>query len=154
MICGIDVGLNGAIAFVGKDQVQVFDMPTYQITVGKSKKMQIDLSEFARIIDEKAGSIKHCYIEAVTATPQMGVTSAFSFGKSAGIAEAIIAANFIPFTMVRPQVWKKHFGLTADKDASRQKASRLYPNYAHFWNRKKDDGRAEAVLIAAYGLAQ
>lgn len=154
MICGIDVGLNGAIAFVGKDQVQVFDMPTYQITVGKSKKMQIDLSEFARIIDEKAGSIKHCYIEAVTATPRMGVTSAFSFGKSAGIAEAIIAANFIPFTMVRPQVWKKHFGLTADKDASRQKASRLYPNYAHFWNRKKDDGRAEAVLIAAYGLAQ
>jgi hypothetical protein len=38
-----------------------------------------------------------------------------------------------------------------NKDASRQKASMLFPKFAHLWARKKDDGRAEAVLLAHYG---
>jgi crossover junction endodeoxyribonuclease RuvC len=58
-------------------------------------------------------------------------------------------------TLVVPQVWKKAYGIPGgreNKDMARQKASMLFPKYAHLWARKKDDGRAEAVLLAHYGL--
>jgi hypothetical protein len=40
------------------------------------------------------------------------------------------------------------------KDASRARASELLPAYSHLWQRKRDDGRAEAALIALYGWRQ
>ena len=60
----------------------------------------------------------------------------------------------MPMRLVTPQTWKKVYGLKGgkeNKDMSRQKASQLFPTYANLWARKKDDGRAEAVLLAHYG---
>jgi crossover junction endodeoxyribonuclease RuvC len=39
----------------------------------------------------------------------------------------------------------------ADKDAARMRACQLFPSAANMLERKKDDGRAEALLIAEYG---
>jgi crossover junction endodeoxyribonuclease RuvC len=52
---------------------------------------------------------------------------------------------------VSPAVWKKHFKLPADKEASRALALPLFPATAEHFARKKDHGRAEAALIARYG---
>jgi hypothetical protein len=41
-----------------------------------------------------------------------------------------------------------------DKDVSRQRASALLPRHSGLWLRKKDDGRAEAALIAYYGAGR
>jgi crossover junction endodeoxyribonuclease RuvC len=41
--------------------------------------------------------------------------------------------------------------LSSDKDTSRQLAMQRFPDYAEKFVRKKDDGRAEAALIALYG---
>ena len=71
-----------------------------------------------------------------------------------GILKGVIAALEIPYTLVTPQKWKKHFGLSKEKDHSRLLATRLYPNMADKFIRKKDDGRAEAILIAKYGSEQ
>ena len=38
-----------------------------------------------------------------------------------------------------------------DKDASRLRAIQLFPVVANRLDRKKDDGRAEALLLAEYG---
>ena len=56
----------------------------------------------------------------------------------------------IPTIHVSPGKWKKHFGLTSDKEKSRALAIATWPQSDHF-RRKKDDGRAEAALTALYG---
>jgi crossover junction endodeoxyribonuclease RuvC len=56
--------------------------------------------------------------------------------------------------MVTPQKWQKHYGKSSDKEHSRQLANRLFPSLADRLNRKKDDGSAEALLIAKYGSEQ
>ncbi len=150
---GIDPGLHGAICFYATTpiEIEIHDMPTHTITINNKKKKRLDIVEIARLIDVKSGQIKECYIESVTASPQMGTVSAFTFGETFGIVQGIMAANFIPVKLIRPQLWKKHFGLTSDKDASRRKASSLFPSFAGQWQKVKDDGRAEALLIAVHG---
>jgi hypothetical protein len=50
---------------------------------------------------------------------------------------------------VQPQKWKAFVGLTGkDKDASLAMAARLYPSAEPLLKRKKDHGRAEALLVA------
>jgi crossover junction endodeoxyribonuclease RuvC len=76
----------------------------------------------------------------------------FSFGRSLGIIEGIIAAYNIPVTFVTPGVWTKGIGRGAGKDASRARACELYPSHQQRFARVKDDGRADAVLIGAWWL--
>jgi crossover junction endodeoxyribonuclease RuvC len=83
--------------------------------------------------------------------PAQGVTSAFNFGFAAGALQGLVAGNAIPMHLVAPLTWKRHYKLSADKDASRRRASQLFPAHSHLWARAKDDGRAEAVLLAYYG---
>ncbi len=45
-------------------------------------------------------------------------------------------------------------GVTADKETSRKRAISLAPMLADRLSRKKDDGRAEAILIALYACRQ
>jgi crossover junction endodeoxyribonuclease RuvC len=55
-------------------------------------------------------------------------------------------------------VWKKALkikGTGAEgKNASRVAASQLFPEHAELFSRVKDDGVAEAALIAWYGATQ
>jgi len=159
VVLGIDPGLSGALAILPyrkEEGVTIQDMPVHQIKVNGSKKRQIDLYELARWLDNatKKLVIKHAFIENPHAMPQQGVSSSFNFGFACGTAQMLVAAHLIPMTLVRPATWKKAMGLTADKDASRRRASQLMPEYSHWWGRAKDDGRAEAILLAYWGLKQ
>ena len=154
IILGVDPGLSGALAFLGVDgQLEVFDMPVHQLKRGGKNKREIDRYELARLVDAQ-GSIAHAFIEQVGAMPGQGVTSMFQFGRPTGIVEGIIAANLIPTDHVQPRVWRKAMGVRAGKDASRARASALMPRHAGLWTRIKDDGRAEAALIALFGQTQ
>jgi hypothetical protein len=57
----------------------------------------------------------------------------------------------VPTFEVDPSAWKKTMRLSTDKNASRALASQYFPDCADQWARVKDDGRAEAALIALYG---
>jgi crossover junction endodeoxyribonuclease RuvC len=152
LILGVDPGLSGALALYdvqGQLLAEVFDMPTVDAGVGS--KRVVDESTLAWRIDACAKRIKHAFVEKVGAMPGQGVTSMFSFGCSYGIVRGIIAANFIPITLVTPQSWKKALGVPASKDGARARASQLLPAASPNWSRVKDDGRAEASLIALYG---
>lgn len=46
--------------------------------------------------------------------------------------------------------WKRDCGLTGNKELSRKEATRLFPASAESWQFKKDDGVAEAALLARY----
>ena len=89
-------------------------------------------------------------VEQVSSRPQQGVVSTFTFGVSYGIVIGALQAALFDITFVRPQVWKKALELSSDKDDSRQMAIRLWPDNIDDFARKKDDGRAEAALIALW----
>jgi crossover junction endodeoxyribonuclease RuvC len=88
--------------------------------------------------------------ERVNAMPGQGVTSVFSFGRSSGIVEGVLAALAIPTHIITPQVWQKAASVRGGKDGARQRATELFPAYAGLFARKKDDGRADASCMAWY----
>lgn len=149
-ILGVDPGLDGAFALCSRDEVIVFDMPTRKRVVNHIHKRQLDLPAIANWFDIYGSTIREACIEEPSAAPGQGVTSMFNFGFNCGVAQMAVASAIIPITLVRPATWKGALGLSSDKNASRAMASKLCPNHAHLFSRVKDDGRAEAVLLAYY----
>lgn len=148
-ILGIDPGMNGAIASLGDDPI-IYDMPTHQIEKNGSIRNRIDIPGLLKILkDEKPD---HVFVERVGAQPGNGAAAAFTYGWGAGVIECALVALEIPFTLVAPQVWKKALGCPKEKDGARMRASQLIPSMRENWPLKKHDGRAEACLIAYYGL--
>ena len=154
VVLGVDPGLNGAIAFLDDaGALEVFDMPVHRLKRGGKAKREIDRYELARIVDAQ-GLITHAFVELVGAMPGQGVTSMFQFGRSLGIVEGVLSAGFVPIDYVTPRKWRAAMGVRAGKDGSRARASALMPRHASSWTRVKDDGRAEAVLIALWGARE
>jgi crossover junction endodeoxyribonuclease RuvC len=95
----------------------------------------------------------HTFVESVNARPGEGPTGAFAFGRARGVIEGALAAAGVPVTFIMPPAWKRTLGLTlASKDASRAEAIRRWPGHAELFARVRDDGRAEAALIAVAGI--
>lgn len=91
-------------------------------------------------------------VESVHSMPQQGVHSVFKFGVAFGGALSLAERMRCPWHLVTPQVWKKSFGLTADKHASSIMARKLWPDAP--LARQKDNGRAEALLMAYWLMKQ
>lgn len=157
MVLGVDPGLSGALALYNPatGALDVRDMPVYVTPkAGGGKRTELDLVALAHIMDEWAKNPIRAFIEQVGATPQMGVTSSFSFGASYAAARMACAAHFIPTELVTPQVWKRALNVKggSDKsDAVRARASALLPQHAKLWTLAKHEGRAESAMIALYG---
>ena len=153
IVMSIDPGLSGAIAvfrYTDHELIGIFDMPTHELTRNGKAKRQVSASGLAGIFS--AHKPHHVIVEKVSAMPGQGVTSMFSFGRSFGLIEGILAAYEIPATYVMPSVWTKGIGRGVGKDASRARACELYPAHQKSFARVKDDGRADAVLIGAWYL--
>lgn len=91
-------------------------------------------------------------LEHVGAMPGQGVTSMFSFGENFGFIKGLLAANELPYELVRPQKWKKEFGISG-KNQSVEVCKRLFPSVSLRRTekcRKDHDGMAEALLMAEY----
>lgn len=144
-ILGIDVGMSGALAFYDGQELMIYDMPVSK----RNKTSRIDCLRLGEIIE--GNKPDHAVIEQVNAFG-MGATSAYNFGWSCGAIEAALACYKVPFTYVTPQVWKKEMDCPKEKNAARMRASQLLPDFAHNWDLKKHDGRAEAALISLYGI--
>lgn len=152
LIAGIDPGLDGAIAQLVGGSLVIDDMPTFEITTNGKKRRQLDLASIARIFGTiQANGCELVCIEEPSAQPKDGVIQAFKFGFNCCAPQAMAAAFHLPVKLVRPNVWKSSFGLTADKDLARKRASEIMPKFSHLWPLKRHDGRAEAALLALYG---
>lgn len=149
MILGIDPGLNGALVFLDEKELLIYDIPTLSIERNGKNKRQIDIHKLLEIM--RTYKVDHCYLEQVGAMPGQGVSSMFQMGRGFGQIEMAVAALGIPVTYVSSMKWKKVMSVPKDKDGARQRASQLMPKWAHNWDLKKHDGRAEAALIALYG---
>ena len=88
-------------------------------------------------------------LEKQWARPSDAKANAFRTGQAYGALRMALASLEIPYQLVSPQKWKADVGLLrADKNASRALATQLLPRYADCFSRVKDDGRAEAALMA------
>jgi hypothetical protein len=80
--------------------------------------------------------------------PKQGVTSMSRFDVSFGAIQGVVAA----MGLVRPQTWQSFHKCGPTPDAARQRAVQLFPGAAPLLSRKADANRADALLIAAFGL--
>lgn len=163
---GVDLGLEGAIAFVHGDQVDVVDMPVVTFNRHGATRRRLSHREIVDVLNRgmEFGQPAFALFEAVHARPAKpasfgkpgrdgGTKGAFSLGHSDGTFRGVFTALDIPFRTVSPQAWKKHYGLAGnDKRESVAEAQRRFPTlqlrgprggYLH--------GRAEAALLAAFG---
>ena len=148
---GVDPGLSGAIAVMSSESLKIFDMPTMTVERNGKAKRQVSATELADLLYLYSGKDCHVYCERVSAMAGQGVTSVFSFGRSFGMIEGILAALHMPVTYVAPATWVKAVHRGAGKDASRQRAMELFPNNQADFKRVKDDGRSDSALIAYWG---
>ena len=145
MILGIDPGATGAVAIMSDlgYLIDVHDLPHmegYGLSEAVLREMLADVH-----------NVKHAFIERVSAMPKQGVVSTFKLGVNYGAIRGVCAGLHIPFSLVTPGKWKRDLGLKAEKDQARARAAQLWPGAAKQFARKKDDGRAEAALIAFWG---
>ena len=149
---GVDPGVSGAIAVTSSTLglIQVIDMPTVEVKVGKSLKRRISPELLMVALREVVTPDCVAMVEQVRAMPGQGVSSMFAFGEAYGLIRGVLAGLGVRTHTVTPVSWKKEMALNKGKDASRAMAAQLWPDQAGLFARVKDDGRAEAALIAEF----
>lgn len=104
-------------------------------------------------LETGGGKVLRICVEKVGAMHGQGVTSMFTFGKSAGFIEGVLEALGLSYQLVPPLVWKKEFSLSKDKQQSIEVCRRLFPSADLLptdRSKKPSDGMAEALLMAEY----
>jgi crossover junction endodeoxyribonuclease RuvC len=149
---GIDPGASGALAVLQSDGslIAVHDMPTVEVLVNRKRRPRVSAAGIAVLLRQYM--IEHVYLERVGSMPGEGAAGAFTFGVSYGLVEGTVATLGLAYTLITPQSWKKAASVAADKGQARQRAMQLWPAHAANFLRVKDDGRAEAALLAWVGL--
>jgi crossover junction endodeoxyribonuclease RuvC len=149
-VLGVDPGAAGALALydIELNAVIVADMPSVRV------KGRVQVNEALLAWTLAQWTPDTAWIERVHAMPKQGVTSSFSFGVAFGQVRGVLAGLNVPYSLVTPNEWKRHFRLGPDKNEARLIAARLLPNSAASFQRVRDDGRAEAALLALFGAHQ
>lgn len=159
---GIDPGISGAIAtLIDGEPGPIIDMPKYSI----KDQSEVDaraLANFLReVMAQHPGAYVSACIERVRAMPagrnedgshrKQGGQTMFVFGDNYGKPKAAFEILGIPYTRAEPMTWKRHYGLIgSEKDVARLVAIRRFPSMADQLKRKKDGGRADALLLALW----
>lgn len=152
LVVGVDPGLHGAIAFLHDGNLlNVADLPTVEVGHGKGSRKELSPALLHDMLVHTEIRIDKAVVEHVSASPGMGVTSAFRFGEGFGVILAVLACCGIRTELVRPAEWKRSMGLSKDKALSRAEAIRRWPMQSDYFALAKHDGRAEASLLAEYG---
>lgn len=154
MFVGIDPGLRGAVGIVDADGalVAVHDTPTLALRIARGTRHDYDVPGMCALLQPYTDQHAHVVIEASQAMPGQGTRSTWTTGCGYGLWLGILAALQLPYTTVRPVVWKKAFSLGKDKEQARLRAQQLFPGAD--LRHKKDHGRAEALLLAWYACRQ
>jgi len=148
IIAGIDPGMTGAMVILFPDNSTI----VHRVPLMTKGKTQPAWATWHTLWTGALYDTSMIVIEQVGSMPRQGIASAFNFGRSYGFVHAVASSAGMPVHFVTPAVWKREMGLLkADKNASREEARRLMPSIAPEVARVKDDGVAEAALLAYYG---
>ncbi len=154
MICGIDVGLNGGLAFLNKHGRNDGCVPCSPMPVNGN---EVSCREVRDLF--LAFGVTSVFIEHSQAIPKAAAGSVFKFGAGFGMIIGVVAALDLPYTLVKPKAWQKvmHQGIDPSLDPKRRSllaAERLFPTQTFLKSErssKPHDGMIDAALIAEYG---
>lgn len=147
---GIDLGLDGALALIDDDGLSIWDCPTAKAKRGRVVIVPA-MAKLVAAIRETHSDL-HAAVERPFTMPKGSVVAGLKIGFGAGAWEGILAAHGIPTIIVASTQWKREIGIPkgSPKDISRARASSIFPVNSDQFKRVKDDGRAEAALIAEW----
>lgn len=170
---GVDPGLDGALCAIMPDgTLNIKDMPTIEEQGSRRVIRHVQGLEVRRWLDTlvQKGRL-FAGVEKVGAMPKQDPGGAFTFGKGVGKVVGILESEMVAYEEITPQEWQKAIlgasraapgkgkkmtdaqktaAKKARKSSSRLKAQQLWPGQAEMFSRVKDDGRAEAALIAEH----
>lgn len=157
IIAGIDPGTSPTIAVIdAAGGIAIFDeLSAAQKINGRNTHTPIpELIRFAL----EASGVQRVVMERVWMRPTGGAAAQGSVSQSRLVSSMYLMWGVaiglgLEVDLVLPQTWKRHYGLHGpDKELSRLRCLKLMPEAAKFLTRKKDHNRAEAILLARYGL--
>lgn len=143
-VIGIDPGLTGALCLLGPDRFEIVDMPVAN---------GVDPYQLGHILIGW-GPVDRVCVEKVGTNPAWGRAASFAFGDGFGVLRGALAILERPVVYVSSPVWTRDLGVGRDKDVHRRRAMDRWPQHAQLFARKKDDGRADAALIALWCAEQ
>jgi hypothetical protein len=175
VIIGVDPDSNGAIAtlrwsnddalldlspdqLVSVAQPEVFDMPTEIWKMKTREKKQPSPEAFLRLLQNIAAedpkAAVRAAVEFTTPTHLSGKYAWYGSGFATGLITGLFIAENLEYQRISAASWKRSLGLSkTGKEGSLALARQLFPQAADkYLKRKKDHGRAEALLIAAWAL--
>lgn len=180
-IIGIDPGLTGAIAiFNGGECTEIHDMPTAVKSVKRKRNRKGVLTDYPQLEVNAEDLYDILYHSAVSSgrrkqgnifIEQVGpvyrqdkkqgtaafqpLHATFTFGEGAGVIRGVCETLLgrACTHRVAPITWKKSHNLIGtEKDDARLQLLTYHDTFVtSFLTRKKDSGRADAILIAEYG---
>ena len=141
-VIGCDPGKTGGLALLSAagQALAVTAMP----------EIDADLFAWVTLARKRAkddGDMIRAWVERVHASPQMGVTSAFTFGEQNGRLKMALRAAGVNYELVPPAVWQLALNCrtAGNKAVTRSFAAALFPSS------KVTHATADALLIAEYG---
>ena len=148
LVCGIDPGNNGAVCVLDSSN------PTSPALLDFYKSSTYDIATW---IHQQNPDV--IWIEELHSIYHVTAKSNFGLGRSVGIVLSIaeIIKKGTKPRLVPPKVWQKFAGVTAKGKAIKNNianlAMSLYPG-ANLYGPKGGfkDGRADALMIAHYGI--
>lgn len=161
--CGIDPGLDGALATIRGTEVSVDDVPTLRAGTASKKtktpRRVYDHQGLREMLFQRqaaAGGRLTVVIEKQGPMPGQAAQATFAQAYGYGMWMGLLAGMQIPVMVVTPQAWKKALmeGQPRTAEASVAAALRYYPTARPLLLGPKGglkDGRADALLLARYG---
>lgn len=134
MFFGLDPGKGGGIACVNEGGVVLFASPMPETEQGVLAMLAA------------GGTYCHAMLEFVRSSPQMGVASAFTFGRGYGGLRMALVAKGVPFDEVTPVKWQAAMQCRSkgDKNVTKRRAQELFPGTTC------THAIADALLLAEY----
>jgi len=113
---GVDVGVSGGLALLDDAGAVVWAI-----------KMPVTDADLFALLPRDELTV--AVLEKVHSSPQMGVTSAFTFGTGYGRCRMALTAARIPFDELTPKTWQRKLGGLSggDKLLLKTRAQQLYP---------------------------
>jgi hypothetical protein len=159
LACGIDLGIDGALAVVdceARRLTHLWDMPVYEKKRGKGMRRVIDprkLYEYIQTLVD-IGTVLFTIEEPGYRGGQMG---SGTVGWGAGLVVMAVVSCGGRYEMAAPNAWKANLRVHGPKSVSTRRAKEIFPVSATWFQGPRGgekDGRAEAALIAEYGIVR
>lgn len=149
MYLGVDPGKSGGLALLRQD-----GSVATALAMPQTERDLLDVvADLDRFSDPTDSGPVHAALERVSASPQMGVVSAFTFGRGYGALLMALTAARIPFDLVSPRTWQPYMGVVyagrakqggRDKNISKRRAQQCWPMM------KITHAIADALLLAEF----